>query len=169
MRLPFNNFYNACIFLTASFTCEFEGKRYRANERFTTGDNECAECICIDGRVDCDDAKCHPILVDPPEGVTVASTTTSTTTTTTTTPRTPIQPQGSPRGSEKGPSQADYSYYAHQLTDVNPNSEKGPLTDAMSYMPEQYNYMQAVGQPGLRGPPGLPGPSGSSGTAGPQG
>lgn len=39
----------------------------------------------------------------------------------------------------------------------------------MSYGPEQFNYMQAVGQPGLRGPPGLPGPSGSSGAPGPQG
>lgn len=36
------------------------------------------------------------------------------------------------------------------------NREKGP-TETMPYMPmpEQYQYMQAQGSPGLRGPPGM--------------
>lgn len=56
------------------------------------------------------------------------------------------------RGSEKGP---DLGYYASHLTDVNMNRDKGP-TDAMPYMPEQYQYLQSqVGVPGLRGPPGM--------------
>lgn len=56
-------------------------------------------------------------------------------------------------GSEKGPSTPDLAYYASRLTDANINAQKGPpLPDAMSYYPEQFQYMQA--QPGLRGPPG---------------
>lgn len=58
------------------------------------------------------------------------------------------------QGSEKGPSSADLSYYASHLTSVNSNSDKGP-SDAIPYMPEQYQYLQAqAGAPGLRGPPG---------------
>lgn len=55
------------------------------------------------------------------------------------------------QGSEKGPS--DYSYYANRLTDAIHNSQKGP-PESMSYYPEQMQYMQAQGTPGLRGPPG---------------
>lgn len=45
------------------------------------------------------------------------------------------------------------------MTDVHMNSEKGPNTDALSYLPEQYQYLQAqMATPGSRGPPGSPGP-----------
>lgn len=112
--------------------------------------------------MNCDDSKCQTILVDPPESITeptkvkLPAIPTTTTTTTTTTTHAPIVQS---RGSEKGPSPADLSYYASRLTDVNFNSEKGPTnTDAMSYSPEQYHYLQAqIASPGLRGPPGPPG------------
>lgn len=153
-------------FRIAPFTCEYEGKRYRAYDKFYTGDNGCVECVCINGQVDCDSSRCQPILVDPPESITVAPAKAKTTTTTT---RPPAARPHAP-SSEKGPSPSDYSYFSNQLTDVNPNSEKGPNTDAMSFSPEQYSYLQAqLGAPGSRGPPGPPGPSGSSGTPGLQG
>lgn len=48
------------------------------------------------------------------------------------------------------------AYYASHLTDVASNQEKGPITAGMSYMPEQYQYMQAQSGPiGPRGPPGM--------------
>lgn len=124
-------------------------------DKFTSGLNGCAECICLNGRPECDESKCQ-ILVDPPEAsteyvprqpiVTHPPPPVATTTTTTT---------KAPRSSEKGPSSSDLGYYGSRLTDVNPNSEKGP-TDQMVYMPDQYSYLQAqVGSPGLRGPPGM--------------
>lgn len=82
-------------FISAPFTCEYEGKRYRSLEKFISGVNGCAQCICIDGNVNCDESKCQ-ILVDPPETpsfnvplpprqpsppLPVATTTTTTTTT----------------------------------------------------------------------------------------
>lgn len=151
-----NSFYRI---ISAPFTCEHEGKRYRTFDKFTSGIDGCVQCICIDGRVNCDDSKCQTILVDPPESITeptkVKSPPIATTTTTTTTTHAPIVQS---RGSEKGPSPADLSYYASRLTDVNFNSDKGPNTDAMSYSPEQYHYLQAqIASPGLRGPPGPPG------------
>lgn len=66
-------------------------------------------------------------------------------TTTTTTTRAPVTRT---RGSEKGP---DLGYYASHLTNVNPNTDKGP-PDTMPYIPEPYQYLQA--QVGSRGPPG---------------
>lgn len=148
-----------CFLFVAPFSCEYEGKRYRSLDKFTSGANNCAQCICIDGRVDCDESKCQ-ILVDPPESSTMPSIE----------PKAPIayHPPETPapaqtptmtkkpviqvRSNEKGP---DLGYYASHLTDVNMNSEKGP-TEPMQYMPEQYQYLQAqVGSPGLRGPPGL--------------
>lgn len=75
-----------------------------------------------------------------------------TTSTTRTTTRAPVTHTDT-RGSEKGP---DLGYYANRLTDVNRNRDKGPA-ETMPYMPmpEQYQYMQAQGSPGLRGPPGM--------------
>lgn len=121
--------------------------------------NGCAQCICIDGRVNCDESKCQ-IFVDPPESSTVPVVQPKYPTvhqppqppaaaaTTTTTTKAPIVQT---RGSEKGP---ELGYYANRLTDVNMNSEKGP-SEPMQYMPEQYQYLQAqVGVPGLRGPQG---------------
>lgn len=71
----------------------------------------------------------------------------------------PVVRQGSPappkippvaQGNEKGPpSPQDLGYYSSQMADVNLNSEKGPQTAGMGYMPEQYQYLQAqVGAPG---------------------
>lgn len=103
--------------------------------------------------MNCDDSKCNKILVDPPETATVPAVPKIATT-----DRSPVVQSGT-QGNEKGPSQPDLAYYASQLTNVNMNSEKGPNTDAMSYLPEQYQYMQAqMGTPGSRGPPGPPGP-----------
>lgn len=159
-------------FSTAPFTCEYEGKRYRAYDKFYTGDNGCVECVCINGQVDCDSSKCQPILVEPPEVATDAPVKTNaraSTTTTTTTTRPSVARPHLP-SSEKGPSPSDYSYFSNQLADVNSNPEKGPNTDAMSFSPEQYSYLQAqLGAPGSRGPPGLPGASGSPGSPGQQG
>lgn len=144
-----------CYRPLAPFSCEYEGKRYRSDDKFTSGVNGCAQCICVNGRVDCDDSKCQ-ILVDPPESSTVPIVQpkppapyhpppVQTTTTRAPSVRTDT------RGSEKGP---DLGYYASHLTDVNMNADKGP-TDAMPYMPESYSYLQAqVGVPGIRGPPG---------------
>lgn len=71
-----------------------------------------------------------------------------------------------PQGTEKGPP-PDLGYYAGRLVDVAPNQEKGPITAGMSYMPEQYQYLQAqVGPAGPRGPPGPPGPVGPQGFQG---
>lgn len=129
-------------------------------DKFTSGANGCAQCICLNGRVDCDESKCK-ILVDPPETSTAPALE----------PRFPNHPPPPPRapapttattrapaiqtdtrGSEKGP---DLGYYASHLTDVNRNRDKGP-TDPMPYMQEPYQYMQAqVGPPGIRGPPGM--------------
>lgn len=152
----------------APFSCEYEGKRYRSLDKFTSGTNGCAQCICLDGRVDCDESECK-ILVDPPETSTLpvpieprfipnhppppprAPAPAYVPTTTTTTARAPAA-RTDIRGNEKGP---DLGYYASHLTDVNRNRDKGP-TDAVPYMPEQYQYLQAqVGSPGLRGPPGM--------------
>lgn len=139
--------------IIAPFTCEFEGKRYRTFDKFNTGADGCSKCICIDGRVNCDDSGCHPILVDPPETATVIVPVHTTTTTTTT--QAPIV-RSDTQGSEKGPSQPDMAYYASRLTDVNMNSEKGPGPEA--YPMEQYPFLQAqMGTPGSRGPPGPPG------------
>lgn len=78
----------------------------------------------------------------------------------------PAYPSLPPQGTEKGPS-PDLAYYASQLTDVAANQEKGPITAPMSYMPEQYQYMQAQSGPqGVRGPPGPPGPPGPQGFQG---
>lgn len=85
----------------------------------------------------------QPVTQPPPPPVT----------TTTTTAKTPIV-RTDTQGSEKGPSTPDLAYYASRLTDANINSQKGP-PDAMSYYPEQFQYMQAQGTPGLRGPPGI--------------
>lgn len=145
----------------APFTCEYDGKRYRSLDKFNSGVNDCAQCICDDGRVDCDESKCK-ILVDPPETSTVPvmiqprlipnhsspppppfiplATTTTT--------RAPPAPVSRTRGSEKGP---DLGYYASHLTNVNMNTDKGP-TDTMPYILEPYQYLQA--QVGARGPPG---------------
>lgn len=150
------------LIFSAPFTCEYEGKRYRSLDKFTSGVNGCAQCLCIDGRVDCDESKCK-ILIDPPEASTEpviiqpklhsnhpfppAPPFVPTTTTTTTTTRAPVIRTGS-QGYEKGP---DLGYYAHHLTNVNMNTDKGP-PDTMPYMPEPYQYLQA--QVGSRGPPG---------------
>lgn len=68
-----------------------------------------------------------------------------------------VQSSAGTQGNEKGPSQPDLAYYASQLTNANMNSEKGPITDAMAYLPE--HFMQAqMGTPGSRGPPGPTGP-----------
>lgn len=163
------NYLNHKIFsklFLAPFSCEYEGKRYRSLDKFTSGANGCAQCICLDGRVDCDESKCQ-ILVDPPETSTVpvieprfipnhqppsaAPSPPPTTSTTRSTSRAPAT-RTDTRGSEKGP---DLGYYANRLTDVNHNRDKGP-TETMPYMPmpEQYQYMQAQASPGLRGPPG---------------
>lgn len=148
---------NSIFWFVAPFICEHDGKRYRNLEKFNSGVNGCEECICLDGIVNCDDSKCQ-ILVDPPEASTEYV------------PRQPVITQPPPlppvqtttsapvvpsRGSEKGPSSPELGYYGGRLVDVNPNSEKGP-TEPMSYIPEQYQYLQAqVGLPGLRGPPGI--------------
>lgn len=58
------------------------------------------------------------------------------------------------QGSEKGPSASELSYYASRLTDANINAQKGP-PEPMSYYPEQMQYLQTQGAPGLRGPPGI--------------
>lgn len=142
--------------------CEYEGKRYRQLEKFTSGVNGCAQCLCVDGNVNCDESKCQ-ILVEPPETPTidVAPTVveqplppipTTTTTTTTTTPKPVVVAQGN----EKGPTPADLAYYASRLTDANINAQKGPQSlDAMSYYPEQMQYLQAQGAPGSRGQQGM--------------
>lgn len=132
-------------------------------DKFTSGLNGCAQCLCIDGRVDCDESQCQ-ILVDPPETSTVpeprfipnhrpsSAAPPSPPPTSPTTTRAPVS-RTDTRGSEKGP---DLGYYANHLTDVNMNRDKGP-SETMPYMPmpEQYQYMQAQGTPGLRGPPGM--------------
>lgn len=138
--------------IVAPFTCEYEGKRYRSEDKFNSGVNGCAQCICVNGQVSCDETKCQ-ILVDPPESSTIPTILPkqpeANPPTKPAPPQIPIVP---PQGNEKGP---DLGYYASHLTDVNMNSEKGP-SEPMQYMPEQYQYLQAqVGQPGLRGPPGM--------------
>lgn len=136
--------------ILAPFSCEYEGKRYRSLDKFNSGVNGCAQCICVDGRVNCDESKCQ-IFVDPPESSTVTVVQPKyqppQPPATTTTTKAPVVQT---RGSEKGP---DLGYYANRLTDVNMNSDKGP-SEPMQYMPEQYQYLQAQGSPGLRGPPG---------------
>lgn len=138
----------------APFTCEHEGKRYRSFEKFNAGPHGCAQCICLDGRVDCDESNCKtpasfPIspATTPREATTVASVVRESETSVTRSSA-PVQ------GSEKGPSASELSYYASQLTDV-ASGDKGPATAGLSYLPEQYQYMQAqTGPIGPRGPPG---------------
>lgn len=124
--------------------------------------------------MNCDESKCQ-ILVEPPETPSpnlpppsrqqpIAPPVTTTSTTTTSKP--PIRTDT--QGNEKGPSQSELAYYASRLTDANINAQKGP-PDAMSYYPEQFQYMQAQGTPGLRGPPGPAGPAGPAGQPGLQG
>lgn len=112
--------------------------------------------------MNCDEINCQ-ILVDPPEAPSVPqpqprpAAPAPAPTTTTPAPVEPVErvERVDTQGSEKGPSSPDLGYYASHLTSVNSNSEKGP-SDAMPYMPEQYQYLQAqVGSPGLRGPPGI--------------
>lgn len=144
--------------------CEYEGKRYRQHEKFSAGVNGCAQCVCIDGNVNCDESKCQ-ILVDPPELPTSGGNTGNIVpqqpafvepvaqprpAATTTTVRPPVRSDS--QGSEKGPSASELSYYASRLTDANINAQKGP-PEPMAYYPEQMQYLQ-TGAPGLRGPPG---------------
>lgn len=148
--------YNATLFLSAPFTCEYEGKRYRSHDKFNSGPNGCLQCICIDGNVNCNDQACQPPVVtargngnqlpfvppSQPDQRAAAST------------EPPVQVPNPPRpSSEKGPPSppTDLRYYASQLTDVS-GSDKGP--SGVSYMPEQYQYLQAqTGPVGPRGPP----------------
>lgn len=155
------------FFCKAPFTCEYEGKRYRSFDKFNGGPDECAQCLCLNGKVNCDESKCT-ILVDPP-APSVAST--NARPIPISTPLPPVtRTSQSVQGSEKGPSVPDLAYYASQLTDVASNQEKGPITAGMSYLPEQYQYLQAqVGPAGVRGPPGspgIPGPQGFQGVRG---
>lgn len=161
-------------FRTAPFTCEHEGKRYRSFEKFNSGPGGCARCLCLNGKVDCDETQCKPqILIDPPAPSTERIQQNNVVTERVALPdstRPPaVQPPILPRsqGNEKGPSTPDLAYYASQLTDVSQNQEKGPASAGMQYMPEQYSYLQAqAGAPGLRGPPGLPGVAGPQGFQG---
>lgn len=154
-------FTNDFSFFAAPFTCEFEGKRYRTYDKFNTGPNGCAQCICINGNVDCNDQQCQAAAANnagaqaPPPAVPSQPVQTT---------EQPVQTPPPRPSSEKGPPSppTDLRYYASQLTDVS-GSDKGP--SGMSYMPEQYQYMQAAqtgpsGPRGPPGPPGLPGPQG---------
>lgn len=143
-----------------------DGKRYRSFEEFSSGANGCAKCSCLDGKINCDESQCQAILIDPPGPNEAFPSNLPLSTTTTTERATVTFPALPPQGSEKGPS-PDLSYYASQLTDVTLNQEKGPITAGMSYMPEQYQYLQAqVGPTGPRGPPGPPGAIGPQGFQG---
>lgn len=135
------------------------GKRYRSFEKFSNGPNGCAKCLCLDGKIDCDESQCHSILIDPPAPNEELPASSPPSTTTTTERIAPIFPSLPPQGNDKGPS-PDLAYYASHLTDVASNQEKGPITAGMSYMPEQYQYMQAQAQAGPTGPRGPPGPPG---------
>lgn len=155
--------------MIASFTCEHEGKRYRSLEKFNSGPNGCAKCLCVDGKVDCDETLCkQTILVDKPAPSAVPHVPVSTERNTQTTPQQQPRVSLPPQGSDKGPSSPDLAYYASQLTDVSSNQDKGPASAGMGYMPEQYSYLQAAqaGAPGQRGPPGPPGQSGPQGFQG---
>lgn len=99
----------------------------------------------------------------PPKQPAIPQPTSPPATATTTTAKPPIV-RTETQGSEKGPSSPALAYYASRLTDANINAQKGPPPESMSYYPEQFQYMQAQGTPGLRGPPGPPGPIGQQGS-----
>lgn len=59
---------------------------------------------------------------------------------------------GSPGSSGQPP---DMTYYSRQLADVLSSSDKGPSSGSSSFLPDQFQYLQAqVGPVGARGPPG---------------
>lgn len=162
----FANNNNFVLYFLAPFTCESNGKRYRSLEKFSNGPNGCAKCLCLDGNISCDESQCQTILIDPPAPNVPLPTQKPATKTTTTERIVETFPSLPAQGNEKGPS-PDLAYYASHLTDVAPNQEKGPNPAGMSYMPEQYQYLQAqVGPTGPRGPTGPPGAVGPQGFQG---
>lgn len=160
-------FSNNKIGFIAPFMCELDGKRYRSFENFSSGPDGCAKCLCLDGKIDCDESQCQKILIDPPAPNEPLPTDKPMGKFITTERPLPAFPSLPPQGNDKGPPSPDLAYYASHLTDVASNQEKGPQTAGMSYMPEQYQYLQA--QVGPSGPRGPPGPSGAIGPQGFQG
>lgn len=157
------------MFHVAPFTCEFHGKRYRTFEKFSPPHQPCAECICVDGEVKCNEEKCISPDADddsfvvekesesPPEPTTPWP---AATTTTTERPRIVVS-------GEKGPTVPDIGYYTSQLSNAFVSQDKGPTEP---FYPEQYaGYMTAhaqVGPVGPRGAPGFVGPRGEPGLPG---
>lgn len=64
--------------LVAAYSCLHEGNWYREREEFSTGPNNCAICLCVNGQIKCNNESCPRI----PKTTTTTTTTTQAPTTT---------------------------------------------------------------------------------------
>lgn len=47
--------------------CEVDGNTYRELDKFTSGTNECAKCVCTSGEVQCDVKECQKLVENVPK------------------------------------------------------------------------------------------------------